>query len=438
MLAHLQDGDLEGRASRLQCGPHDAADIPPWTISKLLGRYQHCQLAAVDLPHFRASASDGAGTSTAMTCVPPQLVYLRLADVPQQWAFGTQLLVLIVSGHSASSYDLPDSIAVCSGLRHLSLSDWVLRSLPDSIGSLVRLEVLLLGGCSSMAQLPESVTCLHLLQRLDLAHCAALQQLPDLLGNLTSLEALDLSSCHSLQQLPASVGALRSLRMLDASSCMALRQLPDSMGSLCSLEMPDVSSCQALQQLPDSIGSLSSLKTLSVSGCVALQRLPDSIGCLSRLEVLDISWCQQLQHLPDAIGHLSSLKTLDISWCQLLQQLPDSISSMPGLTLLKVSSGMDDQQSSEGTGKPGAAASTPTGAAEVGPAEVNDAFVIYPTEESEAEVKQLRDQLLADGYLCTLDDPDMLVFVYVGVVGECSGAIFRSAHCFMACQLAVS
>ena len=173
VLAPAQAAHARAQAPRLRCGPPGAPDTPPWTISQLLSRHQQCQIAAVDLPHFCVAPADDAIGCADQSCMMPQLVYLRLAPAPQQWAFGGQLRVLDVCGYSACEYDLPGSIAACTGLRHLRLLDRQLRSLPDSISGLDHLETLILTDCTSLAQLPSSIGCLQRLQILYLGNCQA-------------------------------------------------------------------------------------------------------------------------------------------------------------------------------------------------------------------------------------------------------------------------
>jgi Leucine-rich repeat (LRR) protein len=268
--------------------------MPPWTINQLLARHQQCQLAAVDLLHIpvRVPAADGDVTSSGSDRMPPQLLYLRLAAAPQHWGFGGQLLVLDVSGDGVCGSELPDAISACSGLRHLSLDDPQLRSLPASIGSLARLLTL------------------------DVSGCEELQRLPDSIGSLASLQTLDIGNCRALLQLPDSIGSLASLITLDMSDCDALLRLPDSIGNLASLQTLDVNYCTSLRLLPDSIGSLASLQTLDVNSCINLQRLPDSIGSLAKLKVLNASCCDELRQLPNLHG-LASLEELHV-WESLL------------------------------------------------------------------------------------------------------------------------
>jgi Leucine-rich repeat (LRR) protein len=197
---------------RLRCGPPGAPDVPPWSISELLTRHQRCQLAVVDLQHLPTPAANDYAGSSALSRIPPRLLYLRLAAPPQTWAFGGQLLALDVSGDGVCGGMLPEDIAACSGLRHLSISDPHLRSLPANIGSLSHLEALLLSGCSRLSQLPDSISSLANLQTLDMSWCVALQQVPGSIASLPSLKVLDVRGCIALKQLPESISRLSSLR----------------------------------------------------------------------------------------------------------------------------------------------------------------------------------------------------------------------------------
>ncbi|KAL3726618.1 hypothetical protein ACJRO7_031515 [Eucalyptus globulus] len=306
----------------------------------------------------------------------------KLAQLPNSIGSLMSLSQLLLSGCHLLR-QIPDSIKKLTSLTELYLKSTGIEELPESIGSLKKLETLDAIYCASLARIPNSIGDLASLSRLDLTNCHKLAQLPDSIGSLVSLRKLLLSGCHSLKQipnligkltsltelhlkftaieeLPESIGSLKKLETLDASYCALLARIPNSIGDLASLSCLDLTDCHKLTQLPNSIGSLMSLSQLLLSGCLLLRQilysigklksltelhlkytaiaeLPSSIGSLKKLKTLDASYCAMLARIPNSIGDLASLSRLDLTHCQKLAQLPDSISSLVSLRKLLLS-----------------------------------------------------------------------------------------------------
>ncbi|KAK3436788.1 hypothetical protein EUGRSUZ_C01424 [Eucalyptus grandis] len=306
----------------------------------------------------------------------------KLAQLPDSISSLVCLSELLLSGcHSLRQ--IPDSIGKLTSLTELYLKSMAIERLPESIGSLKKLETLDASCCASLARMPNSIGHLASLSRLDLRECRKLAQLPDSIGSLVSLSWLSLSGCHSLRQipdsigkltslielrlesmaieeLPESIGSLKKLRTLDVFYCASLAHMPNSIGDLISLSQLNLKECKKLAQLPDSIGSLVCISQLSLSGChslrqipdligkltsltklhlksMAIEELPESIGSLKKLKTLDASYCALLARMPNSIGDLASLSQLDLRECKKLTQLPDSIGSLVSLSWLSLS-----------------------------------------------------------------------------------------------------
>ncbi|XP_010659506.1 putative disease resistance RPP13-like protein 1 [Vitis vinifera] len=97
-------------------------------------------------------------------------------------------------------------------LRVLSLSEYMIFELPDSIGGLKHLRYLNLS-FTQIKLLPDSVTNLYNLQTLILSNCKHLTRLPSKIGNLISLRHLNVVGC-SLQDMPQQIGKLKKLQTL--------------------------------------------------------------------------------------------------------------------------------------------------------------------------------------------------------------------------------
>ena len=90
------------------------------------------------------------------------------------------------------------ALHVCSNDHAFLTAYSCLQELPNSIGSMSRLQTVNLSGCTSLIDLPSSVTDLAELTELDLCGCSSLQALPDSIGECTSLTWLDMNRCKNL------------------------------------------------------------------------------------------------------------------------------------------------------------------------------------------------------------------------------------------------
>jgi len=155
--------------------------------------------------------------------------------------------------------------------------------------------------------------------------CTSLVTLPDEIGALEGLEMLMLHDCSSLVSLPHFISGLTGLREFYLNGCVSLAALPETIGMLDALEELYLHGCTKLQELPRSIGQLGALQTLSLFGCSNLRALPKTIGGLEALKTLNLSECRSLVTLPKTMGHLGALKTLCLGGCTSLRPIPNLI-----------------------------------------------------------------------------------------------------------------
>ncbi|XP_022889154.1 putative disease resistance protein At3g14460, partial [Olea europaea var. sylvestris] len=98
------------------------------------------------------------------------------------------LRVLSLNGYSI--YDLPDSIGDLRHLRYLGLAQTLLKWLPESMSTLINLQVLILRGCCNLTKLPISMENLINLRHLDIASTPELHEMPQGIAQLASLRTL--------------------------------------------------------------------------------------------------------------------------------------------------------------------------------------------------------------------------------------------------------
>ncbi|KAL6136357.1 hypothetical protein ACLB2K_061652 [Fragaria x ananassa] len=197
--------------------------------------------------------------------------------------------------------------------------------LPEAIGNLVSLEVLKL---ENFGVLPDSIGNLKKLKLLIISRFYSKDALPESIGNLVSLEVLRVEDCKNLSAVPDSIGNLKKLKFLKISNNNAFQFLPEQMGKLKCLRHLIIDRCDRLYQLPESIGKLINLEVLSLRYCYILSELPKSIIHLQKLNLLDIDACCRMEELPENIGELKSLRKLQMVFCNVLRKLPQSVSHL--------------------------------------------------------------------------------------------------------------
>ncbi|GLT27850.1 hypothetical protein SLA2020_028210 [Shorea laevis] len=255
-------------------------------------------------------------------------------------------------------------------LRVLSLSGYMIKKVPDSIGDLKLLCYINLSG-TQIQNLPNSMSFLVYLQILILRNCTRLTQLPEGIVNLADLVHLDITDTGSLKELPSGIGRLTNLLTFpkfitgkDGGLKLGeLKNLKHLQGKLLILDLHNVSNFQdaseanlyeikglkelVLQWTDDFQTSrnvsnedkvLSQLKpfhnlkrfTIKFFGG---QEFPSWIGdsSFSKLEYLELLGCQNITSLP-SLGQLPLLKELIISGMEklTLEDCPKLIKKLPG------------------------------------------------------------------------------------------------------------
>ncbi|GKV51506.1 hypothetical protein SLEP1_g58151 [Rubroshorea leprosula] len=144
---------------------------------------------------------------------------------------------------------LHDFLPTLTCLRVLSLRGYEISKLPDSFENLKHMRYIDLSR-TSIERIPESVGSLLLLQTLLLCGCSKLSELPMTIGNLIDLHHLDITYTSSLKNMPSGIGNLKNLVTLSkfivgkASGMMTrlsdLKNLPQIRGRLSILDLQNV------------------------------------------------------------------------------------------------------------------------------------------------------------------------------------------------------
>ncbi|GLT33631.1 hypothetical protein SLA2020_082010 [Shorea laevis] len=241
-------------------------------------------------------------------------------------------------------------------LRVLSLYKYEISKLPDFVEKLKHIRYIDLSR-TKIKCLPESVGSLLLLQTLLLSSCKEFTQLPTTIGNLIDLHHLDITNTPSLKEMPPGIGNLKNLVTLskfivrEASGTMmrlsALKDLSQLQGRLEILYLDNVSHVKdAMEANLDKIHGLEKLVFKGRWIAFDIDRYGSVLNCLkphSNLKSLEISsyggrcfpnWvcdplfltlssmklsgCSRCTLLP-SLGRLPVLKKLVIEWMDAIE-----------------------------------------------------------------------------------------------------------------------
>ena len=165
-----------------------------------------------------------------------------------------------------------------SNATFISISDHLIKEVPESIAGLKHLEHLYLSGCKSLEKLPD-------------------------LSNLKELTNLDLSGTN----LKTPPEFPNTLRRLDLIECVNLKTLPASIVNLKELKLLYLSGCENLETLSDSISSLKKLTSISLKNCKSLKTFPAlDPNDFKSLTSIDLRGCDNLMVTTELIKNLNT------------------------------------------------------------------------------------------------------------------------------------
>uniref|UniRef100_A0ACD5VN88 Uncharacterized protein n=1 Tax=Avena sativa TaxID=4498 RepID=A0ACD5VN88_AVESA len=275
--------------------------------------------------------------------------YLGLADNKLEandnkgWEFITslancsQLSVLVLRGNSFEG-QLPASITNLSAtLQKLYIMDnSISGGIPEDIGNLVGLNILVITNTSISGVIPESIGKLKNLIDLALYSNSLTGLIPQSVGNLTKLTRL-LAFYNNLEgPIPASLRNLQSLFLLDLSTNYRLNgSIPVEIFQLSSLSWYlDLSYNSLSGPLPPEAGTLTNLNELILSGNQLSGQIPSSIGNCIVLEKLLLDKNSFEGSIPESLENIKGLNLLNLTMNNLSGRIPDTIGSIRALQQL--------------------------------------------------------------------------------------------------------
>ncbi|XP_030460752.2 putative disease resistance protein At3g14460 [Syzygium oleosum] len=250
--------------------------------------------------------------------------------------------------------EVPESIGKLRHLRHLNLSYTCIKKLPKSIVALYNLEALMLRGCEHLIELPEGMEKLINLKFLDITDTKILEVMPLYIGNLMGLEML--SKFVVGTRNGSRLKELKNLKNLEGELCISnLHMVQDPKDAIdanlhtkkgiCWLTMQWSRDFETFRneelevKVLDFLRPHKGLEKLEISYYSGLE-FPSWLGCPSYANIVHLLLhrCQRVKALP-SLGQLSLLKDLYIEGlnaiCTVGSEFYGSKSPFPSLITLE-------------------------------------------------------------------------------------------------------
>lgn len=175
-----------------------------------------------------------------------------IGTIPSEILSNTDIKVLDVSSNELSGA-LPTGLNQMTGLEYLAVSDnnWG-GTLPD-LSALSALKTLSAWNCKLTGQIPDSVYSLLNLQVLDLAGNSFEGEISSAIGNLTALQLLSLGSNGLTGSIPSEIGNLTQLQTLDISDNELRGLVPDMFANMEALTEIHIEDNKLRGLIPDSL-----------------------------------------------------------------------------------------------------------------------------------------------------------------------------------------
>ncbi|KAL6571107.1 hypothetical protein OROGR_000657 [Orobanche gracilis] len=284
---------------------------------------------------------DGLSTFTKKSVIAESFV--------QKLMSFTRLRVLSLSNYGITS--MPESIKELQHLRYLDLSKTKIIKLSPSVSKLYNLETLLLSNCLALEKLPDDMFCIVKLRYLDISGCKKLKKLPVQFGKLQELQVFRgffprAESDTGVSEL-GKLTQLHSLVMVKVENVVDAQHASEAcLGSKKCLRELELEWTHTLDQdharshrattVLDKLqphNNLTSLKITEFCG----DKLPNWMGSslLSGLVFLQLGNCHSCPYLP-SLGQLPSLIELHILNMQCLEKVGPEFCGTQGLPFLSL------------------------------------------------------------------------------------------------------
>ena len=268
-------------------------------------------LSAEPLDTWFGVSTDASGRVTALQLFQNSL----LGPLPAALGSLDKLETLVLSLNELSG-PIPPELGNLKNLRVLDLYYcWISGTIPPELGQLAKLETLNLtnNGSALAGPLPAELGQLTNLNLLALGGNGFSGSIPRSIGQLTKLEELYLWGNGFTGSIPREIGQLAELRIMELVYTPVSGPLPMELGQLANLEKLWLNDNELTGSIPPEIGRMSSLKELRLSKNKLTEAIPGELSRMTSLELLDLSNNQLSNSIPPEISRMSSLKELALA-----------------------------------------------------------------------------------------------------------------------------
>ncbi|KAG5525304.1 hypothetical protein RHGRI_031849 [Rhododendron griersonianum] len=241
------------------------------------------------------------------------------------------------------SGSIPKEVGMLRSLIDLELSaNSLTGSIPTTIGNLVNLTTLYLFENRLSGSIPEEVGMLRCLVDLQLSTNNLegnylIGSIPYSIGNLVNLTILYLDKNHLSGSIPEEVGMLRSLIHLGLSSNNLSAKIPSSLGNLESLVSLYLFDNRLTGSIPPQLNNLTLLRAFQLGDNMLTGHLPENLCLSGSLENFTVPNNNFIGLIPRSLKNCSSLNRVRLGGNQLSGNISEDFGIYPKLTYIDLS-----------------------------------------------------------------------------------------------------
>ncbi|KAA8524026.1 hypothetical protein F0562_010543 [Nyssa sinensis] len=223
---------------------------------------------------------------------------------------------------------LPAEFANLSNLQEIDLTrNYINGSIPTTFAQLPLVILSLLGNRIS-GSIPEELGDIATLEQLVLEDNQLGGPLPQNLGSLSRLQRLLLSANNFTGSIPETFGNLKNLTDFRIDGSALSGKIPDLIGNWTRIDRLDLQGTSMEGPIPSTISQLKNLTELRISDLNGAPTGFPDLQNLTNIETLILRNCLITGQIPAYLGELTALKTLDLSFNRLTGQIPGSMQSL--------------------------------------------------------------------------------------------------------------
>ena len=233
-----------------------------------------------------------------------------------------------ISCSFSSPYEHYNIVGIDLPMRNLT------GTLPDSLGTLVQLELLYLLLNQLTGTIPKSLGNLVQLEYVDLRSNQFIGSLPESLGNLTRVTYLSFFSNQLNGTIPESLGKMKQLQYLFLFGNQLTGSIPRSLGNLVKLLHLSMYGNKLSSSIPMELSKLSLLQYLNLDTNRLTGTISPAIGDLTQLQSLQLYNNYLTGTIPESLRQLVLLRALQLNSNRLTGTIPNSLNTLTNLTFL--------------------------------------------------------------------------------------------------------